>query len=164
MPPTDTHTPLLFHIAPCRDVALCVNLRIEFLTTMTGPLEPALETRLREANELHLQEGFADGSVLLLLARVDGDIAGCVLLQQQSIPPNLPVPSGRTGLVLNLHVREPFRRRGLGEALMRALEAEGRNRGLDRLELKATEMGESLYRRLGWSDPYGGKPMELSLR
>jgi ribosomal protein S18 acetylase RimI-like enzyme len=164
MPPTDTLEPLLFHIAPCPDVALCVDLRIEFLTAMTSPLETALETRLREANRRHLQEGFADGSVLMLVARVHGEIAGCVLLQQQTIAPNLPVPSGRTGLVLNLHVREPFRRRGLGEALMRALEAEGRNRGLDRLELKATEMGEPLYRRLGWSDPYGGKPMELPLR
>jgi len=164
MPPSDRHDPLPFHIAPCRDVAQCVDLRIEFQIAMGGPLEPALEARLREANRSHLQEGFADGSVLVLVARAQGEIAGCVMLQQQSLLPNRPVPSGRTGLVLNLHVREAFRRRGLGEALMRALEAEGRNRGLDRLELKATEMGESLYRRLGWGDPYGGKPMELSLR
>lgn len=161
---SDIHDPLPFHIAPCRDVDQCVDLRIEFLVAMGGALDPAFEARLREANRLHLQEGFADGSVLVLVARVEGRIAGCVVLQQQSIPPNRPAPSGRTGLVLNLHVREAFRRRGLGEALMRALEAEGRNRGLDRLELKATEMGEPLYRRLGWGDPYGGKPMELSLR
>lgn len=164
MPPTEPPVPLPFHIAPSRDVALCVQLRIEFQVAMFGPLDPALETRLREANRTYLQDGFADGSVLLLLARVGDEIAGCVMLQQQSIPPNRPVPSGRTGLVLNLHVREPYRRRGLGEALMRALEAEARTRGLDRLELKATEMGEPLYRRLGWGDPYGGKPMELPLR
>lgn len=78
--------------------------------------------------------------------------------------PNRPCPSGRTGLVLNLHVDDEFRRQGVGEALMRAIEAVGRERNLDRLDLKASEMGEPLYRNLGWVDATGGKSMELSLR
>ena len=77
--------------------------------------------------------------------------------------PNHRVPAGRTGMVLNVLVRDGFRRIGIGMALMRGIEAEGRSRGLDRLDLKATEMGEPLYRKLGWIDASGGRPMELDL-
>lgn len=146
------------------DLDLCIDLRIAFQILMGGPLEPGLETRLRRANREHLERGFADGSIAALLARADGALAGCVMLQEQSMLPNRPCPTGRTGLILNLHTFDEYRRMGVGAALMRAVEAEGRARGLDRLELKATEMGEPLYRTLGWRDATGGRPMELPLR
>lgn len=156
-------TDIVISIETTRDVSLGVDLRIAFQILMGGPLAPELEAALRSANSIHLERGIADGSVLVLLARVDGELAGCVMLQEQTIIPNRPCPTGRTGLVLNLHVFEKFRRHGVGAALMEAIEAEGRHRRLDRLDLKATEMGEPLYRELGWSDATGGKPMELPL-
>lgn len=146
------------------DVDLCVDLRIDFQVLMGGPLDPSGEATLRSANRAHMERGFADDSVLVLLASVDGELAGCVMLQEQTMIPNRPCPTGRTGLVLNLHVFEKFRRRGVGAALMEAIEAEGRRRRLDRLDLKATEMGEPLYRELGWVDATGGRPMELPIR
>lgn len=145
------------------DLDLCIDLRIAFQILMGGPLEPALEDRLRRTNREYLERGFADGSVVAMLARVDGALAGCAMLQMQTMIPNRPCPTGRTGLVLNLHVFDDHRRMGVGTALMRAMELEGRARALDRLELKASEMGEPLYRMLGWRDATGGKPMELPL-
>lgn len=150
-------------IVPATDASLCVDLRIDFQILMGGPLAPEQESILRASNRAHLERGFADGSVLVLLARVDGELAGCVMLQEQTMIPNRPCPTGRIGLVLNLHVFDAFRRKGVAAALMRAIEAEGRRRGLDRLDLKASEMGEPLYRTLGWNDAPGGKAMELRL-
>jgi len=146
-----------------RDIPVCVDLRIEFQVLMGGPLEPEFEARLREANRLHLERGFAEESTVVWIAKVGTEIAGCVMLQEQRIIPNRSVPNGRTGLVLNLHVRDGFRRRGIGERLMREVEAGGRALGLGRLELQATEMGEGIYRRMGWKDPHGGTALELTL-
>lgn len=151
-------------IEPSRNIELCVGMRMDFQVLMGGALPADQEAHLRRTNTEHLRRGFADGSVEVLIARVDGELAGCVMMQEQIMIPNRPCPSGRTGLVLNLHVDDEFRRQGVGEALMRAIEAVGRERNLDRLDLKASEMGEPLYRNLGWVDATGGKSMELSLR
>lgn len=151
-------------IEPTHSIDLCVNLRVDFQSLMNGPLDAALEATLRDSNRSHFQRGFENGTVHVLLARVDGELAGCVMLQEQTMIPNRPCPTGRTGMVLNLHVFDEFRRQGVGNELMRAIEAIGRDKGLDRLDLKASEMGEPVYRRLGWEDATGGKAMELSLR
>jgi len=146
------------------DIELAVELRVEFQELMSGPIPLEGIAGFREANRIHFRAGFADGSVVVFLVSVDDAVAGCAMLQEQRMIPNLLVPTGRTGMALNVMVREAFRRQGLGETLMRAVEAEGRARGLDRLDLKATELGEPLYRRLGWGEPKGGEPMERSLR
>ena len=148
-------------IQPSCDVALAVELRVEFQEQMSGPLHPEVIGSFREANRAHFEAGFGDGSVVLLLAMVDHSLVGCAMLQIQRMIPNRIVPSGRTGMVMNVLVREAFRRMGVGEALMRAVETEGWARGLDRLDLKASEMGALLYQKLGWGGPKGGKPMEI---
>lgn len=150
-------------IENCTDPDLASRLRLDFQVAMGGPLEVAEEIRFLEANRDHFARGFADGTVCVFLVRLENEIAGCVVLQEQRMTPNLHIPSGRTGLVLNMHVHDRFRRRGIGEGLMREVESEARRRGLDRLDLKATDMGEPLYRKLGWGEPRGGKPMEMYL-
>ena len=107
------------------DVALAVELRVEFLEVMGVPLPPESIGSFREANRSHFEAGFLDDSIALFLATVDDAIAGCAMLQMQKMIPNRIVPSGRTGMVLNVLVREAFRRRGVGETLMQAVEAEG---------------------------------------
>lgn len=152
-----------FSIVSTSDVVQSVELRMEFQVAMGGELAPEFDTRLREANRAYFQAGFADGSVVVFVAKAGDEIAGCAMLQEQSMIPNRRVPNGRTGMVLNLHVRDGFRRRGIAQALMREVESEARRRKLDRLDLKATEMGEPLYRKLGWGDATGGRPMERFL-
>jgi len=150
-------------IQPSCDVALAVELRTEFQELMSGPIPRECIDGFREANRSHFEAGFRDRTVVVLVAVVGGATAGCAMLQEQRMIPNRIVPTGRTGMVLNVMVREGFRRQGVGEALMRAIEEEARRRGLDRLDLKATEKGEPLYRKSGWGDPEGGKPMERYL-
>jgi len=148
-------------IQPSCDIDLAVALRVEFQELMSGPIPAEIRPSFLEANRAHFEAGFREGSVVLLLALVDDSLAGCAMLQEQRMIPNLSVPSGRTGMVLNVMVREAFRRQGVGQALMRAIEEEGGRRGLDRLDLKASELGRPLYQKLGWGDSRWGTPMEI---
>ena len=152
-----------FRVEPTLDVGLCVDLRMDFFAAMGIVMEPDAAGEMRQANLAYFQQGVGDGSVGVWVAWVGEELAGCVMLQEQRMIPNRAVPTGRTGMVLNVHVLDGFRRRGIGEALMLEVQAEGVRRGLDRLDLKASEMGKALYRRLGWGDPRGGRPMEFSL-
>ncbi len=49
-----------------------------------------------------------------------------------------------------IHVEAPYRRLGLGRAVMRSLGAEGARRGALHGILAATEMGRALYQSIGW--------------
>jgi GNAT superfamily N-acetyltransferase len=91
----------------------------------------------------------ADGERLLLCALVGEHIAGTVQLYL-SPEPNAP----HRAEVFKLLVRRDFQRRGIGTALMLAVEREARHRQRSLLLLD-TALGsdsERLYRRLGWQE------------
>jgi GNAT superfamily N-acetyltransferase len=87
------------------------------------------------------------GERLLLCATVDGQIAGTVQLYL-SPEPNAP----HRGEVYKLLVHRDYRNRGIGEALMRAVEIEARKHARSLLLLDTVQggAGDRLYRRLGW--------------
>ena len=60
------------------------------------------------------------------------------------------IAAGRHAIVLNVYTEPAWRRRGLGELLMREVLAWARREQLDRLVLHASEAGRPLYERLGF--------------
>lgn len=102
----------------------------------------------------------------LLLARQDGEPAGCVALRRFD---------DHTCEMKRLHVRPAYRGRGIGRALAVEIVAEARRLGYRKMRLDsiADRMTEavSLYRTLGFREipPYGDHPegctlfMELDL-
>jgi putative acetyltransferase len=80
----------------------------------------------------------------LLVARVDGVAAGCCALLEQD--------EGCAELK-RMIVPEDFRRQGIGEALLRATEAEARRLGIATLRLEVgirNEAAHAMYRRAGF--------------
>jgi ribosomal protein S18 acetylase RimI-like enzyme len=70
-------------------------------------------------------------------------------------------PMGNTGHIYSVAVDPQWRRRGIGESVLRFLIDEARTAGLERVELHATPEAEPMYRRLGFHDR--GGPVELRL-
>ncbi|UVC10511.1 GNAT family N-acetyltransferase [Rhizobium sp. TH2] len=103
------------------------------------------------------------GERVLMCATIDSEIAGTVQLYL-SRETNAP----HRGEVYKLIVHQQFRNRGIGEALMKAVEVEARKHARTLLLLDAVQDGEAerLSRRLGWQeigvvprhfvDPWGG--------
>lgn len=93
-------------------------------------------------------EDVGRGRVLLFAAYVDGQLVGTAQLQPS------PKANGRNRAeVAKVLVHSAFRRRGIGRALMDALEAEARRLGRTTLVLdtRLGDAGESLYARCGWT-------------
>jgi GNAT superfamily N-acetyltransferase len=95
----------------------------------------------------HVAQGVSAGERALLVAEDDQGICGTVQLLVAQ-PENQP---HRADLAKML-VHRRARRRGLGEALMRAAEAHARDCGKTLLVLDAVTDGDAarLYERLGW--------------
>lgn len=87
------------------------------------------------------------GERVLICATVGSELAGTVQLYL-SPEPNAP----HRGEVYKLLVHREFRNRGIGEALMGAVEREAFRHGRSLLLLDTVQggAGERLYRRMGW--------------
>ena len=90
----------------------------------------------------------AAGDTVLLAARLDGKIVGTVQLGLDT-PPNQPHRAD----VKKMPVHRAARGRGIGEALMAAVEEEARRQGRWLLVLDTVpgENGHRLYQRAGWT-------------
>ena len=107
------------------------------------PLDPA------EADSYwqRIDRAVGDGRVVLLVGALDGDVAGTVQLDVDTLP-NQP----HRATVSKLLVHTSARRHGLGEALMAELEQTALKRGRRLLTLDtATGAAARLYERMGWS-------------
>jgi GNAT superfamily N-acetyltransferase len=94
-----------------------------------------------------VESGVASGDIVLLAAIVDGRIVGTVQLGLDT-PPNQPHRAD----VKKMLVHRSARGRGIGAALMAAIEEEARRRGRWLLVLDTVpgESGHRLYLRAGW--------------
>ena len=92
-------------------------------------------------------DAVASGDVVLLVARLGGRIVGTVQLGLDT-PPNQPHRAD----IKKMLVHRSARGRGVGMALMRAVEDEARRRGRWLLVLDTVpgESGHRLYLRAGW--------------
>ncbi len=93
---------------------------------------------------------FAPPGGRLLLASFDGHVAGCAGLRRWS--PEI-------GEIKRVYVRPPFRRKGVGRALIEAIISAARTIGYRKLRLETAsfmEGAQALYRSLGFDliEPY----------
>lgn len=96
------------------------------------------------------------------VAEASGKIIGSAFLVLNEMPPNPSFPHGRTGTVLNVYVSPEYRHKSVASQLMELLISDARAMELDYIELKASEDGYPLYKKLGFGDSVSHfKPMKL---
>lgn len=84
-----------------------------------------------------------------------GMLASCSVGVIQQRLPGPSNPGGRTGYLLSVATDPRFRRQGHARAVVAATLDWFRDRGVPRVDLHASDQGESLYRELGFHEPRG---------
>ena len=148
--------------ATLEDVAALVDLRLAFLQEME-PIEDAAELEIQQqAVRRYFTEKLADGDLLAWVAEAEGELVatGAAILMPK--PPTQMNLSGLEGFVFNMYTVPAWRGKGLGTRLLDEIINYIKGTEARRIWLYASEMGEPVYARAGFTIKTRRRPeMEL---
>lgn len=113
-----------------------MHWRREVIENVFG-VEPS--KRLLVANRRYYRQNISGGRHVAILAEIDGEDVGCGAICLSEELPSPDNPSGKCAYLMNIYVREPYRGRGVGRAIVCWLVEKARNLGCDKIYLETTD-------------------------
>jgi len=139
----------LIRRAVIADLDALTRLRVDFMQDAHG--DAPLPIDFTETTRRFFADRLAEpGSLVFWVAERDGQVVAQAMISLFQRLPNLSNPSGLGAYVSNFYIDAAFRRQGIGTALLAALVADARDRGVGRLWLYASQAGEGLYAGAGF--------------
>ncbi len=145
---------IIYRYAGFADIEVLIDYRIRFLQEIGQEYNPKLDIELRSSLQKYFTSNIKAKTFVAVIVEILGCPVGFGGMVIRSQPGNFQIPQGRTGYVLNLYTVHEHRRKGIGKEILRLLLEVGKKLNLDRIDLDATEVGEPLYRKVGFTEPY----------
>jgi GNAT superfamily N-acetyltransferase len=131
------------------DIPTLAEYRLQMLLNMGRGTPEELEV-LRQPTEAYLADTMPTDEFLGWLAEAGGQVIGIAGVIVRRKPPALKNPQGLEGYILSVFTHPDWRRKGVATALMNAILAELRARGVRRACLHASDEGRPVYEKLGF--------------
>ena len=131
-------------IAQKSDLSEVLAIRMEMLSVVNAgkSFDAAFVERSRDY--------FTNGAQTTVLAFDGENAVGCATICYVQVMPTYSHPTGNRAHIMNVYVREEYRRRGIAREMMEMLLDEAKSRGVSQITLDATESGRPLYQALGF--------------
>ena len=139
----------MLEIREIKDTERLMMWRAEVIRNVFGK-EP--DEELLDANREYYRKHKADGFHMALEANLDSMDCGCGGVCFTEELPSPDNPSGLCGYIMNIYVREPFRKHGIAHGIVSRLIEESKKRGCGKIYLETTADGKTLYSSLGFKD------------
>lgn len=144
------------------DIEELTEMRLEYIKADMG-VSIEDEASMKEKIPLYFEQHL-DRDIFAFVAKDEGIMVATALLLIIEKPSNPHFINGKVGNVLNVYTLERYRHQGISTRLMREIILFSKEKGLDFIELSATEEGHPLYKKLGFEEyqtPY--VPMRFNL-
>ena len=131
-------------IAQKSDLPEVLAIRMEMLSVVNAgkSFDAAFVERSRDY--------FTNGAQTTVLAFDGENAVGCATICYVQVMPTYSHPTGNRAHIMNVYVRDEYRRRGIAREMMEMLLDEAKSRGVSQITLDATESGRPLYQALGF--------------
>lgn len=126
-----------------------LHWRKEVIEQVFG-VKPSKE--LLVANRLFYQKHIADGTHIAIVAEINDTDVGCGSICLSEELPSPDNPSGRCAYLMNIYVREEYRGRGIGHAIVRWLVEKAILSNCGKIYLETTDGARSLYESTGFKE------------
>ena len=140
---------IIFEQASKTDIDELIRMRIAYMIDDFG----SVSDEERKGMEKQLPDYFSrklGTELIAFVAKEGGRIVSVAYLHIIEMPANSILLNGLFGDVLSVYTEPEYRGRGLCTRLMQNLVEFGKERGLGRIDLKATKEGYPIYKKLGF--------------
>ena len=129
-----------------------MHWRREVIENVFG-VEPS--KRLLVANRQYYRQNIAEGRHIAIVAEMDGADVGCGAICLSEELPSPDNPTGRCAFLMNIYVRDQFRRQGIGRTIVEWLLDKARRLDCGKIYLETTDEARPLYKETGFKDLTG---------
>ena len=105
-------------------------------------------------------------SLVCVIAEYEDTVIGTAYMTIDEVLYHPYTPKGYTANIVNVYTDNDYRGNGIATAMMKKLIEYGKENGIEKLTLDATDIGQPIYRKLGFVsdvDPILPTPMYLNL-
>ena len=134
-----------------------MELRREMLAEVNGVSQMEISHGLLSLTERF----FSEGNQFTVLAYDGITCIGCATMCFMHLMPTYSHPTGKRAHIMNVYVREAYRRQGIAKEMVNALLLYARQNEITHVSLDATESGRKLYEALGFTG--SEEAMEINL-
>lgn len=135
-----------------------LELRYEMLMTVNNLKADILDENLKAATK----EYFRNGNQTTFLAADGESVIGCASICFINVMPTYSHPTGERAHIMNVYVKEAYRKRGIARKLMEEIILLAVQKRVTHISLDATAKGRLLYEKMGFLPTLEG--MELILK
>lgn len=148
--------------ATAYDIDLLIGFRLDFLKEEFPELTIEEEKKIVCQLKEYLPKRLNTGDFVAYIAFVDNNVASTVFMTIHEMPANTSAPAGKIGTILNVYTYPQYRKNGYASKTMYQIIEEAKKKGISSLNLNATDMGKSLYEKVGFKDiPYSAMYLKL---
>ncbi len=141
---------ILIREATLDDIDLLMKWRMEVLHEVFVIPQNQPMYRLEEENRCYYQRTQPVGEHIACFAYLKDEIIGCgglCLYREMPSPDN---PTGKCAYLMNIYTRPTFRKRGVGETIIKWLVKQAIQNGISKIYLETSEAGKRLYMKIGF--------------
>lgn len=144
---------LKYRFADTNDLDLLVQLRLDFIEAdRENEQYDIIKENCYSYFQTSLQNGFCD----VILAEAEEIIVGTgIVFYYNSVPSTFNI-TGKNAYVTSMYVKEEYRRKGIATTMLKQLIDVSNKKGYPIIMLNASEMGKTLYKKLGFTEIRNG--------
>lgn len=151
-PDTDsTREEVVYDIANLKDIQELVRLRILYLTDDLGSITDEERTGMEKQLPGYFERELGK-KLIAFVARAEGRLVAAAYLLIIEKPASPFFLNGLDSEALSVYTEEGYRGRGIGTNLIKNMIDFAREHKISRIDLKATDEGYPVYKKLGFAD------------
>ena len=132
-----------------KDIRTLMDWRTEVISNVFGIDADSI---LLEANRQYYLRHIPDDTHIAIIASYDGADCGCGSICLTDELPSPDNPTGKCAYLMNIYVREDYRRHGIAHKIVSRLVREAKDNKCGKIYLETTADGKPVYASLGFQD------------
>jgi GNAT superfamily N-acetyltransferase len=144
------------------DMDLFIKLRLDFLNELQNFTDEKEEELIIDSLKKYFPKHIDNNEFIGIICEYGGRVISTAYLVINERPENGTFVNGKIGTLLNFYTYPEYRKNGLSTNTIKMIVEEARKQNVSIIDLFATESGEKVYKKLGFTETED-KSMRLKL-